>query len=140
MARLLHFSLLCVLLLHFTLARAQADPDAMAHACLFGADSSCSITGSSVQCLQMPLNSCFRTAFGTYAVVQRMAHANASSTTYTYSLSSYADAACSATMGPAYDTGLRSEADCFFLGTAGAPLGFVSFLEPQRCNGLSVRR
>lgn len=102
------------------------------YVCLFGADAGCSL-GPSAQCVQFPLDQCVPTGLGTFARVARYGSAYASSTNY--SLQSFADAGCTVSLGAAYDSGNRSRSQCFFLGLAQAPVGFVAFHEPSTCSG-----
>lgn len=126
-------ALLALLLATLTyMPTAAAAAPERAYACLFAGDNTCGVTATT-QCLEFPLDTCTLTAFGTHVRVTRLGAALAPNTTY--SLDSFSDAACTASLGPAYDTGVRAEAECFFLGTVAEPLGYVAFLEPPHCSG-----
>ncbi|MAS44341.1 MAG: hypothetical protein CML43_14650 [Rhodobacteraceae bacterium] len=114
-------------------------PPPPAYVCLAGGDPSCSLSSGSVQCVEYAVDRCIPSGFGTYIVVTRNGSHSDPGTPVSqldYALTSFADAGCTASLGPSFDTGRRSGEACFFLGTESAPLGFIAFHEPRSCRGL----
>ena len=132
------FALLLALV--FLTARAAAQPPAPAYACI-SADPTCTL-GASAQCLEYPVDVCMPSGLGTWIVIRRNGtydDPDVPVSSLSYSLTSFADEGCTFSLGAGFDTGARAGEECFFLGTASTPVGFVSFHEPRSCAGYCGR-